>query len=194
VERRLYAALRTGRSFTGDLAKTFYQQFGILAKTLDMIHRQLQAKLKSISELAKIRESEMETRIAAKRTRIAGVLKAIAAHRKPRGKRPGTPVPLETPGIVQPRSQTLLRSLHYHKRRLAILETRLIEARKQVDEPRICSGTRKRFDAQHHLEANRFDNHQDWLREWQAGRSSQYVIEGESRIRLPVLATQHPAL
>lgn len=42
VERKLYAALRTGRKFTGDLGTNFYQQFGISAMTLNIIHRQLQ--------------------------------------------------------------------------------------------------------------------------------------------------------
>lgn len=41
IERKLYAALRSGREFKGDLAIPFYQQFGISAKTLDGIHRQL---------------------------------------------------------------------------------------------------------------------------------------------------------
>jgi hypothetical protein len=66
VERKLYAALRSGRKFTGDLAISFYQQFGISAKTLDGIHRQLKAKLTSIAELAKLRAAEIEVRIAAR--------------------------------------------------------------------------------------------------------------------------------
>jgi hypothetical protein len=44
IERKLYAALRSGRKFTGDLAVSFYQQFGISAKTLDGIHRQLEGE------------------------------------------------------------------------------------------------------------------------------------------------------
>ncbi|SPP93010.1 hypothetical protein [Bradyrhizobium vignae] len=66
IERRLYVALRSGRKFTGDLAVSFYQQFGISAKTLDGIHRQLKAKLASISELMKLRTAEIEVRFAAK--------------------------------------------------------------------------------------------------------------------------------
>jgi IS605 OrfB family transposase len=71
--------------------------------------------------------------------------------------------------------------LHQHKRRLAVLENRLAAARKRVDNPRICFGTRKRFNAQHHLNANGFDDHADWLREWQAARSAQFFVEGAAR-------------
>lgn len=71
VERKLYAALRSGRKFTGDLAISFYQQFGIPAKSLDGIHRQLKARLDSIAELAKLRAVEIETQITAKRKQIA---------------------------------------------------------------------------------------------------------------------------
>jgi IS605 OrfB family transposase len=188
IERKLYAALRTGRKFTGDLATNFYQQFGISAKTLDGIHRQLQGKLKSISEPAKNHVSEAEIRIAAKRKTIVSVENAIVAHRRPPkgvglpGKQPpGEPPPPDPLAMARPRPEKLLRSLHHHKRRLSILESRLAAARKRVDDPRICVGTRKRFNAQHHLEANGFEDHKDWLREWRAVRSAQFFIEGDAR-------------
>ena len=104
VERKLYASLRGGREFTGDLAICFYQQFGISAKTLDGIHRQL--KLASIAELAKLRTVEVEVRIAAKRKQIADAEKGL------RRKRP--------PNAAQ--RDRLRFALHQHKRRLAILE------------------------------------------------------------------------
>jgi hypothetical protein len=44
LKRRLCAALQSGRKFKGDFAISFYQQFGMPAKTLDGMHRQLKAK------------------------------------------------------------------------------------------------------------------------------------------------------
>lgn len=162
VERKLYAALRGGRKFTGDLAVSFYQQFGISALTLSGIHRQLKARLKSISELAKVRTSEIEIMIASKRKRIGGIEKTL------RRKRP--------PNAAQ--RDRLRFALHQHKRRLAILERRLTETKGRIDDPRICFGSRKLFNAQHHIADNGLEDHKDWRRVWYAVRSAQFFIEG----------------
>jgi IS605 OrfB family transposase len=71
--------------------------------------------------------------------------------------------------------------LHQHKRRLAILERHLTEAKGRVEEPRICFGSRRLFDAQHHLADNGLDDHKDWRRAWYAARSAQFFIEGAAR-------------
>jgi IS605 OrfB family transposase len=165
IERKLYAALRSGREFKGNLAISFYQQFGISAKTLDGIHRQLKAKLESIAELAKTHAADLEIRIAAKRKRIAATEKKLSK--------------LMRAGEVRPHS--LRHSLHQHKRRLAILERRHAEAEEGVDDPRICFGTRKLFNAQHNLGTNGFDDRADWLRTWQAARSAQFFVEGDAQ-------------
>ena len=165
MERKLYAALRSGREFKGDLAVSFYQQFGISAKTLDGIDRQLQAKLKSVSELAKTRAADLETRVSAKRKRIADIDKKLGV--------------LLRKGDVRPHG--LRHSLHQHKRRLAILENRRIAAKERIGDPRICFGSRRLFGAQHHLEEHRFDNHADWVLAWQAARSAQFFVEGAAR-------------
>jgi IS605 OrfB family transposase len=167
VERKLCAALRSGREFTGDLAVSFYQQFGISAKTLDGIHRQLKARLKAISELAKTHAADLERRIAAKGKQIADGDKKL---RK-----------LRLSGDVRPHG--LRHSLHQHKRRLASLESKLIRSRQRVEDPHICYGTRKLFDAQHHLGDNGFEDRKDWLRAWQAARSAQFFIEGDAQKR-----------
>jgi hypothetical protein len=58
---------------------------------------------------------------------------------------------------------------------------KLAESKQQVDDPRICFGSRKLFNAQHHLEANGLDDHKDWQRAWHASRSAQFFIEGAAR-------------
>lgn len=47
--------------------------------------------------------------------------------------------------------------------------------------PRICFGSRKLFDAQHHLADNGLDDHKDWRRAWYAARSAQFFIEGAAQ-------------
>jgi hypothetical protein len=44
--------------------------------------------------------------------------------------------------------------------------------------PRICFGSRKLFNAQHHLEENGFDSHGDWLATWRAKRDWQVFVLG----------------
>lgn len=160
VERKLYAAIKGGRRFTGDLAVSFYRQFGISAKTLDGIHRQLKAKLKSVSELAKIQAKDLDHGITAKRKQIAKI------QRKMRGSK---------------EDRTGLRcALHQHKRRLAVMETRLAEAKRRIDAPTICFGSRKLFGAQCRLDESGYVDHQAWLKDWRSARSGQFFIEGDA--------------
>lgn len=166
VERRLHAALKSGRRFTGDLAVSFYQQFGISAKTLDGIYRGLKAKLKSVSELAKVQASDLETRISEKRKQITNAEKKL---RKARKADDGSDL------------GSLRRKIHQHKRRLGTLAARLDRARQRVADPRICFGSAKLFNAQHHLEDNGYADHAQWLKDWRAARSSQFFIEGDAR-------------
>ncbi|MBB3979717.1 hypothetical protein GGQ64_004962 [Rhizobium azooxidifex] len=70
AERLLLAKLKAGRVWTGDLKVSFYQHLGISATHLDMAYRQFQAKLKSVSELAKDRSHDSTGRIDSKRADI----------------------------------------------------------------------------------------------------------------------------
>ncbi|OYU91633.1 MAG: hypothetical protein CFE29_01770 [Bradyrhizobiaceae bacterium PARB1] len=58
---------------------------------------------------------------------------------------------------------------------------RQVQATQRIDDPRICFGSRKLFNAQHHLSDNGLDDHKDWIRAWRAARSSQFFIEGAAR-------------
>lgn len=70
AERLLLAKLKAGRVWTGDLKVSFYQHLGISATHLDMAYRQFQAKLKSVSELAKDRSHDSTGSIDSKRADI----------------------------------------------------------------------------------------------------------------------------
>ena len=63
------------------------------------------------------------------------------------------------------------------------------QARERIDDPRICFGSRKLFDAQHHLAENGFDDHAAWLRAWHAARSEQFFIEGAARSAAGIVRT-----
>jgi hypothetical protein len=55
---------------------------------------------------------------------------------------------------------------------------RRLAALKAEGRPRICFGSRKLFNAQHHLAENGFDSHADWFEAWQAKRDSQFFVLG----------------
>jgi hypothetical protein len=69
--------------------------------------------------------------------------------------------------------------LHQHKRKMAILEARRTEAVRRIDNPSICFGTRKLFDAQYNLGTNGFKSRAEWKLAWRQARSSTFMIEGD---------------
>ncbi len=101
--------------------------------------------------------------------------------------------------------------VHHKRRRLANLRHRL--AALAADRIRLCFGSKRLWRKQHHLEANGYARHQEWLRDWQDARSDEFFVLGSRdetagcqlcvaavaddgtltlRLRLPdVLASQH---
>jgi IS605 OrfB family transposase len=67
------------------------------------------------------------------------------------------------------------RSLQRQKARLAKLQARSVDPY-----PSLCFGSRRRFNAQHHLQANGYQNHTVWLSDWRAARSDQFLVVGSN--------------
>lgn len=88
AERLLLGRLKAGRVWTGDLKVSFYQHLGLSSAHLDMAYRQLQAKLKSVAELASDRVKQLTGKIASKRTDIIRKDKALAKAIAERSKLP----------------------------------------------------------------------------------------------------------
>jgi len=76
--------------------------------------------------------------------------------------------------------ERLKRDLHQHQRRVGNLEQKLAKARRRIDAPSICFGTRKLFNAQFHLAENGFASHAEWKSAWMRSRSSTFMIEGQA--------------
>ncbi|MBY3150940.1 IS200/IS605 family element transposase accessory protein TnpB [Rhizobium laguerreae] len=75
--------------------------------------------------------------------------------------------------------ESLDADIHQHKRRVETLRAKLDEAKRRIEHPSICFGTRKLFDAQHNLEANGFKSHSEWREAWRRSRSATFMIEGD---------------
>ncbi len=67
--------------------------------------------------------------------------------------------------------------IHHLRRRLVSLRLRL-KALEGDSGVHLCFGSRKLFNAQHHLEENGFASHADWRKAWTAKRSSQFFVLG----------------
>ncbi|MHB8240336.1 MAG: IS200/IS605 family accessory protein TnpB-related protein [Vulcanimicrobiaceae bacterium] len=67
--------------------------------------------------------------------------------------------------------------VHHLKRRLASLRARLDDLQ-NASAPRLCFGSRKLFNAQHHLAENGFASHAQWRDAWKAARDWQFFVLG----------------
>ena len=79
---------------------------------------------------------------------------------------------------------------HYHRFHLRLLGLKSkinkiaslrkdLHKLKTIERLHICFGSRKLFNAQHHLEANGYESHQQWLRDWRKLRSGRFLCIGK---------------
>lgn len=78
-------------------------------------------------------------------------------------------------GAKTPRQQ-IEWEIHQKKRKLESLLRKLEKLKARF--PRVIFGGRKLFNAQFNLEANGYENHDDWLNDWQRTRTSQFTYVG----------------
>lgn len=151
VERSLFASISAGNSPL-KLKNSFLIRFGITARQYNACRAQLAGKIDSCKHLQPLI-------IAGCKERIHSLEKTIEKLTK-RGDRHF--------------------SLHQKKRRLETLKRRL-QKREQDRENkavRLCFGSKKLFHAQFHLEQNNYSSHEEWKREWEYSRNSQFFVLG----------------
>ena len=70
--------------------------------------------------------------------------------------------------------------VHQKKRRLANLQSKLaaLEADVEAGRVRLCFGSKRLWRKQHHLVANGYASHDEWLRDWQQARSDELFLLG----------------
>lgn len=166
VERKLFAAIAAG----GDpekLKPEFCRKHGITARQYNAVAAQLRGRIDSIQERIKGLIKELTGRIAAARK----VLKKLSS---PPKVTPRTPP--ETPVARQTRKE----KLHQKRRRLVRLQQRLASLQSDQEKGivRMTFGGRKLFRAQLAMEANGYENREQWRQDWQAARSGQFFVLG----------------
>jgi IS605 OrfB family transposase len=180
VELALYLELRKGRCFTGDLAKTFYQGFGISAKNLDHVHAGLKARMESERECALLHVQQLTEKIAAKDRDVARREQRIMKARSHLARLAKLIRPDQ--GEIAKWHQTIRISkfaIHQHSRRIATLEHCRAEARSRADDVRLCFGSRSLLRERPKLTVEA--DIEAWRVEWDRRRGGEVFVPGEAK-------------
>ena len=192
VELRLHLEMRKGRVFTGDLAKSFYQQFGISAKNLDHIHAALKGRMDGMRACAKLHVEQLTDKIAAKGRDIArqdrSLAKAVKAVDRETGRRRPDEALLAS---LRDRGDKARSALHQQRRRLATLQHRLEEARRRHDDVTVCFGSRRRLRERGLIDPDDADAIAAWRAEWERARGGEIFVPGDASVSCGNLFVKH---
>ena len=150
IQRKLFAEVSAGRS-APSLKQEYLQRYGIPARMFNASRVSLEGKISSVKEVMELRRDELEGRIA----RAQGQIDQVGD---------------------RARSDWL----HQKRRRLGNLKAKLerLESDLESDRIRLCFGSGKLWRKQHHLTANGYSSHAEWLRDWQTARSNEFFVLG----------------
>lgn len=156
LERKLYAAIKSGNYSRNELKRQFISQYQISGRMFGSIVSMLDGKMNSIKALLPKYISDTTTAIHQKQLQIQRDLKKRSLNRQQ------------------------LFALHQKRRRLGNLQSRLsrLQEKRQERDHSLCFGTRKLFRAQYHLAANGYLDHAEWFKEWRNARSNQFIVIG----------------
>ncbi|MDM9646337.1 hypothetical protein [Rhizobium sp. S163] len=209
IERTIYSRLRRGRAWKGDLRTSVHREFGVHSAVVAMVHRQLLARLKSAHSVSKLHRDQLKRRLwqeclrlEIKKKRISQTDQQAARTRKRLAEAAYTfdsrPQQLTAAQlrklknaldrkfhcerrlkILAARKSHILRSIHFAKRKIQKIASRLKRAECETAEPRLHFAPGKLFLAQHHLQASGFSSHEEWQRAWREALSSKFFLEGD---------------
>jgi hypothetical protein len=189
VYGRALRSLHASRHAGNTLSKPrFMREFGLTSRQYNAVKFSLDGMESSIVELRPGRIADLQQRIKAADKKLAK-LRALTPKKRNTNKAAGQKQRKSASEQGVPRTFEQLRAaavraaaaraskIHHITRRRADLARRL-EALKAEGLPRICFGSRKLFNAQHHLCENGFETRDEWRVAWQAQRNSQFFVLG----------------
>ena len=150
LQRRLFADVSAGHS-SASLKSDYIRIYGILARMFNAIRVTLEGRMSAAKESQKLHRQTLEGLIARADKQLSSLV-----------------------GRATPQK------LHQKRRRIANLRHRLRSVSADTDSGRLrlCFGSKKLWRSQHHLEANGYESHAEWLSEWQDARSSEFFVLG----------------
>ena len=163
IEKEMHVALLAGEKI-GNLEKRLQNKYQVDSTTVRNVYHNLKGKHTSIKELRKTQIKELKSSISRIKQSIKTQEKRSQAQLK-KGQS----------------TQKQRAYIHQKKRRLQIKRHKLEKLKNQPTS--LCFGTRKLFKAQYHLEENGYANHQEWLKDWQEKRASNFLMVGSKTYR-----------
>ncbi len=163
IEKKMHVALLAGDRIA-DIEKQLQNKFQVDSTTVRNVYHNLKGKHSGIKELHKKRAKELKST-------ISSIKKSITARQKR----------IHTKLSLKQSAKSHRFIIHQKKRRLALLQQKLEKL--QPSSINLCFGTKKLFKAQYHLELLGYSNHQEWLADWQAARTSSFVMVGSKTYR-----------
>ena len=150
LQRRLFADVCSGNP-TVSLKSDYIRRYGIPARVFNAIRVTLEGRMSAANESQKLHRQTLEGLIA----RAEKQLGALVGRATPQ-------------------------KLHQKRRRLANLKHRMRNVSADTDSGRLklCFGSKKLWRSQHHLEANGYESHAEWLADWQDARSNEFFVLG----------------
>ena len=150
IERRLFADMVAGRP-ASSLKSDYLERYRIPARLFNSVRVSLEGKMASVREQQKLRAEELGRRIARAERQMSQ-------------------------GVPDVRRDWL----HQKRRRLGNLRDRLEKLEGDIADGRVrlCFESRRLWRKQHHLAANGYASHQEWLEDWQSERSDEFFVLG----------------
>ena len=150
VQRKLFAEVMAGRP-AASLKNPYLREYGIPARMFNAVRVSLEGKVASVREAQKLHLDTLQRRIARAERQISDAVE-----------------------------QSRWQQVHQKRRRLGNLRGRLaaLESDLAGEKVRLCFGSKRLWRKQHHLEANGYSSHEEWLADWQDARSGEFFVLG----------------
>jgi IS605 OrfB family transposase len=151
IKHCLFAEITSGKK-ANSLKNDYLLRFEITARQFNAIRVEVEGKISSIKQRLILLIKEKKDRIISLQKKIKYLIKAKA-----------------DPHLI-----------HQKKRRLGNLQQQLERLLKdQKNETiRLCFGSKKLFNSQFNLEANGYNSHEEWLKEWKRARTKELFFLG----------------
>jgi hypothetical protein len=156
----------------------FMRTFGLTSRQFNAVKFSLDGMESSIVALRPGRIADLQQRIKAADKKLAKLLDPKPNKTtKSASKKSSAPTFEDLGALAARAAKSRASKIHNVKRRRVDLARRLT-ALEVEGMPQICFGSRKLFNAQHHLADNGFESRVDWLATWKAKRDSQFFVLG----------------
>ena len=150
LQRRLFADVCSGHP-SASLKSDYIRRYGIPARMFNAIRVTLEGRMSVANESQKLHRQTLEGLIDRAEKQLSSLV-----------------------GRATPQK------FHQKRRRLANLKHRIrnVSADTDAGRLRLCFGSKKLWRSQHHLEANGYRSHAEWLQDWRDARSNEFFVLG----------------